>query len=211
MASILIVLVLILQFLLRNKIEARWKYWLWLPVAIRLLLPWAPESSLSLYNVLSLEAIAPGIHQQTQVSSGGKEAGRISEATVHVERSINPGASGTSEVPAPSLESGLVQESGFWWNGFNQIGFTNTLIAVWFAGVLLLAAKTIYDQLRLKQALRAGRKIDTPFLSAVFHETKQQLGVKQKCNFCPASEFLDLPWSVLASRRSPFRPVCSSR
>ncbi|KOP66716.1 peptidase M56 [Bacillus sp. FJAT-18019] len=183
MASILIVLVLILQFLLRNKIEARWKYWLWLPVAIRLLLPWAPESSLSLYNVLSLEAIAPGIHQQTQVSSGGKEAGRISEATVHVERSINPEASGTSEVPAPSLESGLVQKSGFWWNGFNQIGFTNTLIAVWFAGVLLLAAKTIYDQLRLKQALRAGRKIDTPFLSAVFHETKQQLGVKQKVQF----------------------------
>lgn len=51
MASILIVLVLILQFLFKNKLEVRWKYLLWVPVAIRLLMPWAPESSLSLYNV----------------------------------------------------------------------------------------------------------------------------------------------------------------
>lgn len=187
MASTLIVLVLILQFLLRNKIEARWKYWLWLPVAIRLLLPWAPESSLSLYNVLSLEAIAPGIHQQTQASSGWKKAGRISEATAHVERYTNPEVSGTSEVPDPSLESGPVQESGFWWNGFNYM-----LVSVWLAGVLLLAAKTVYDQLRLKQALRESRKMDTPFLLAVFHETKQQLGVKRKVQFV-ASERIPGP------------------
>lgn len=191
MAGIMIVLVLMLQFLLKNKIEARWRYWLWLPVAIRLLLPWAPESSLSLYNVLSLEAIVPGIHQQTQVSPLWKETGRIS-AAIHVERSINPEASGTSEVPAPSLESGPVQDSGYWWNGFKQIGFTNILMSGWLAGVLLLAAKTVYDQLRLKQALRTGRKIDTPVLSAVFHETKQQLGVKQTVQFV-ASERIPGP------------------
>lgn len=191
MAGIMIVLVLMLQFLLKNKIEARWRYWLWFPVAIRLLLPWAPESSLSLYNVLSLEAIVPGIHQQTQVSPLWKETGRISSA-IHVERSIHPEASGTSEVPAPSLESGPVQNSGYWWNGFKQIGFTNILMSVWLAGVLLLAVKTVYDQLRLKQALRTGRKIDTPFLSAVFHETKQQLGVKQTVQFV-ASERIPGP------------------
>lgn len=191
MAGIMIVLVLMLQFLLKNKIEARWKYWLWFPVAIRLLLPWAPESSLSLYNVLSLEAIVPGIHQQTQVSPLWKETGRIS-AAIHVERSIHPEASGTSEVPAPSLESGPVQDSGYWWNGFKQIGFTNILMSGWLAGVLLLAAKTVYDQLRLKQALRTGRKIDTPSLSAVFHETKQQLGVKQTVQFV-ASERIPGP------------------
>ncbi|MBU5347897.1 M56 family metallopeptidase [Paenibacillus lautus] len=191
MAGIMIVLVLMLQFLLKNKIEARWRYWLWFPVAIRLLLPWAPESSLSLYNVLSLEAIVPGIHQQTQVSPLWKETGRIS-AAIHVERSINPEASGTSEVPAPSLESGAVHDSGYWWNGFKQIGFTNILMSGWLAGVLLLAAKTVYDQLRLKQALRTGRKIDTPFLSAVFHETKQQLGVKQTVQFV-ASERIPGP------------------
>lgn len=191
MAGIMIVLVLMLQFLLKNKIEARWRYWLWFPVAIRLLLPWAPESSLSLYNVLSLEAIVPGIHQQTQVSPLWKETGRIS-AAIHVEPSINPEASGTSEVPAPSLESGPVQDSGYWWNGFKQIGFTNILMSGWLAGVLLLAAKTVYDQLRLKQALRTGRKIDTPYLSAVFHETKQQLGVKQTVQFV-ASERIPGP------------------
>ncbi|MGG4340792.1 M56 family metallopeptidase [Paenibacillus lautus] len=198
MASILIVLVLILQFLLRNKIEARWKYWIWLPVAIRLLLPWAPESSLSLYNVLSLEAIAPGIHQQNQGSSFWHNLwkGSGAESAAHVEQSFiverNSLIRETGEAPIPPRELENTQKTHFWWSGFKQMGFTSILMSVWLAGVLLLAAKTAYDQIRLKQALRAGRNMDTPFLSAVFHETKQQLGVKRKVQFV-ASERIPGP------------------
>jgi len=181
MAGILVVLVLILQFLLKNKLEARWKYILWVPVAIRLLLPWAPESSLSLYNVLSLEAVMPGIHQQK------------SDIADYVRSSFTPEKSGIieiAEVSSPIHESGTEQESRIWWNGIKSI--THVLMLIWLVGVMLLAAKTVYDQLRLKQALRAGRRIETPFLSAVFHETKQLLGVKRKVEFV-ASEGIPGP------------------
>ncbi|OPA73642.1 peptidase M56 [Paenibacillus selenitireducens] len=199
MAGILVILVLILQFLIKNKLEARWKYLLWLPVAIRLLLPWAPESSLSLYNVLSLETIMPGIHQQIQSPSVWGELwggfGRRSETATHLGSSFNPGKSvmvGIAEVSPPPHESGTEQGSHFIWNGMKSMSFTHMLMLVWLAGVLLLAAKTVYDQLRLKQALRAGRSIETPYLSAVFHETKQLFGVKRNVQFV-ASERIPGP------------------
>ncbi|WP_208916124.1 M56 family metallopeptidase [Paenibacillus uliginis] len=198
MAGILIVLVLILQFLMKNKLEARWKYLLWVPVVIRLLLPWAPESSLSLYNVFSLEGIVPSIHQQTQGSSFWHNLwkGSGAESAAHVEQSFiverNSLIRETGEAPIPPRESGNTQKTYFWWSGFKQIGFTSILMSVWLAGVLLLAAKTVYDHLRLKQALRAGRSIETPLLSALFHETKQLLGVKRKVRFV-ASESIPGP------------------
>ncbi|MFD0617473.1 M56 family metallopeptidase [Paenibacillus sp. GCM10027629] len=187
MAGILIVLVLILQFLLKNRLEGRWKYLLWIPVAVRLLLPWAPESSLSLYNFISLESFMPGMQQQTSSPSAwhewwrglgsNREMGH--EDTLTLERSMVGGsAEGASYPPEP----GTVQ-SILWWNEMKSMSLANVLTLVWLAGVLLLAAKTVYDQLRLRQVLRAGKSIETPLLSAVFHETKQLMGVKRKVRF----------------------------
>lgn len=76
MAGILIVLILALQFLMKNKLESRWKYLLWIPVVIRLLLPSAPESSLSLYNVFSLEAIAPVFISKPKACHSGINGGK---------------------------------------------------------------------------------------------------------------------------------------
>ena len=51
-SCVLIGLILALQAALRDKLPPRWKYGLWLLVVIRLALPWAPESNLSVYNLV---------------------------------------------------------------------------------------------------------------------------------------------------------------
>jgi len=200
MASILVLLVLMLQLLLRNKLEVRWKYLLWIPVAIRLLLPWAPESSLSLYNVFSLETIVPETKQQTQNTSAWhnlwRRPGEKSEAAAQAENSIDSEKSnllrGSVEISDSSHESGTVWNIRFWWSGFKQLGFINMLMSVWLLGILLFAAKTVFDQLRLKRALHAAQKIETPFLTTVFRETKRLMGVKRDVNFI-ASELIPGP------------------
>ncbi|UHA73340.1 M56 family metallopeptidase [Paenibacillus sp. 481] len=208
MASILILLVLILQFIFKKNLEVRWKYLLWIPVAIRLLLPWAPESSFSLYNVFSVEGVVP-VHQlQTQSSSASHNfwlgSGRNSEAAAQVEHSSDTETSNlireTASVLGPSHQSSTVWDIPFWWSGFKQIGFINMLMLVWLLGVLIFAVKMGCDQFRLKQALRAGRTIDTPYLSAMFHETKELMGVKRDVQFI-ASEHI--PGPALVGLRKP--------
>ncbi|MEI0737677.1 hypothetical protein VQ056_15105 [Paenibacillus sp. JTLBN-2024] len=71
-------------------------------------------------------------------------------------------------MPASSHEPGSVQKSGFWWSEIKNMSFIHMLLAVWLAGVLFFSAKTVFDQNRLKQALRAGRTIDTPFYRQSF-------------------------------------------
>jgi len=53
MASILVGFILCIKVLFRNKLTPRWQYMLWIVLMIRLLLPWSPDSSYSIYSLLS--------------------------------------------------------------------------------------------------------------------------------------------------------------
>ncbi|MBD8499167.1 M56 family metallopeptidase [Paenibacillus arenosi] len=202
MAGILVVLVLTLQFLLKNKLGARWTYLLWLPVVIRLLLPWAPESSLSLYNMLPANAIAPELQQSIaptaaderwQGAAGTRETAYDNRSSFRSEDNnlIVSGASMLSSHDPYELESS--RDNGSWlsWN----LSVIDTFMLVWLAGVLVLTLKTIYDQLRLKRALRAGREVTSSRLLAMFEETKQIFGVKRDVRFI-ASGHLPEPAAV---------------
>lgn len=49
--SVLVILVLTVQWLFRNRLNPQWSYALWLLVVVRLMLPISPESNWSLYNL----------------------------------------------------------------------------------------------------------------------------------------------------------------
>ena len=50
-ASVLVGLVLLVQWLFRNKLSAGWRYALWLLVVARLVMPVSPQSAVSIFNL----------------------------------------------------------------------------------------------------------------------------------------------------------------
>ncbi len=61
-AAVLVCMILLIQLLLRDRLGARLRYCLWLLLLIRLVMPWAPESRLSVFNLFGvLPAGAPTI------------------------------------------------------------------------------------------------------------------------------------------------------
>ncbi|MFC1783065.1 M56 family metallopeptidase [Planctomycetota bacterium] len=61
-ASVLIFLILAVQFLLRHKLTPRWRYSLWLLLLVRLMLPWTPQSRMSIFNLLPSSLSFPTAH-----------------------------------------------------------------------------------------------------------------------------------------------------
>ena len=53
-ASVLVCIILSVQWALGRKLQPRWRHALWLLLVARLCLPWAPESALSVFNVTRL-------------------------------------------------------------------------------------------------------------------------------------------------------------
>ncbi len=50
--SVLIVLIVLVQLILRRRLGIRWHYFLWLLLLIRLAMPWLPESRISVFNLV---------------------------------------------------------------------------------------------------------------------------------------------------------------
>ncbi|MHC4632738.1 MAG: M56 family metallopeptidase [Planctomycetota bacterium] len=50
--SVLIVLIVLVQKILRRRLGIRWHYFLWLLLLIRLAMPWLPESRISVFNLV---------------------------------------------------------------------------------------------------------------------------------------------------------------
>ena len=53
-ASLLIGLIMLVRSVVRGKLDARWHYFLWIVLLIRLVMPWAPESRISIFNLFQV-------------------------------------------------------------------------------------------------------------------------------------------------------------
>jgi len=51
--SVLVCLILAIKAVIRGRLAVRWHYWLWLLLLARMVMPWAPESSFSVFTLVS--------------------------------------------------------------------------------------------------------------------------------------------------------------
>jgi beta-lactamase regulating signal transducer with metallopeptidase domain/Tol biopolymer transport system component len=151
-ASVVICLILLIQAAFRKRFTARWQYALWLILVVRMILPWAPQSRISIYNYATwqrksnLPASIPvkrdaeptktpgGSSIAPQTTAGSGPAG----ATEGQDRSL-PVPTGTSRISADSATNTMFRLSA-------------VLPFLWLTGALALGGYIIICNLRLWRA-----------------------------------------------------------
>src|SRR5258707_11096363 len=93
-ATVLIVVVLAMQWLLGGRLTPRWRFRLWLLVALRLALPWTVPSAVSLFNFLNFSNVlsAPvSLHEvpAASYSPGSGPADSIVSASAAAEGGVS--------------------------------------------------------------------------------------------------------------------------
>lgn len=53
MGTVVAGIIILIKALFKNRFNAVWHYYIWFLLIIRLIIPYAPESSLSIFNLLS--------------------------------------------------------------------------------------------------------------------------------------------------------------
>jgi len=171
-ASFLVVLLLLVKFLLKNRIGARLHYLLWFVVIISLLLPWTPQSSFSLYNL---------------ANSGMRQNSNLIEGVNTSQRSDFADAEFSGEATGNRLEQiAVVQNSNILLNTDESLNSMKTsalihrLFAIlWVMGIAVFIAATVIVNRRFTQKIQ-GRIVVDPRLLSAFKEAKYKLNVKGK-------------------------------
>jgi beta-lactamase regulating signal transducer with metallopeptidase domain len=147
-ASALILLVLLVQWLLRRQLAPSWRHALWLLVVLRLALPWAPESRVSLFN---------WFRSPVSVSA-------VSPADAMTPIAVAPDETSSTPAVAPAISP-----RPFPWRVW--------LAGLWLAGVMLLAGKLLGTSRQLGTGIRRQRPVTDPTMLNLLEDCKQEVGV----------------------------------
>lgn len=170
--SILIVLVLLVKLVFKNKISARLHYLLWSIVIFSLLFPWAPQSSFSLYNLSNLEM------QRTNSFNESTEA--FSHSVVE-----NDGLS-SEEMDYPLDQIAVAQNSNILVNDNKSPNSMTTspfihklFFFLWLIGIIVFITVTGLVNRRFNHSIQ-GRSVSDVKLLTAFTTAKNKLNIKVK-------------------------------
>lgn len=166
MASILVGFILCIKVLFRNKLTPRWQYMLWIVLMVRLLLPWSPDSSYSIYSLLSYSSSVSEVIPKNMPAT---------ENIVNIESDRKVELESNSKMATKTSEPEVKVSSE------KQTTFSLYKLAlyVWLAGVIILAAITFLTNRRLYSYIKKQPDITDEQVATVFNRCKQSMKMKK--------------------------------
>jgi len=188
-ASVLVILVLGVQGLFRQRLTARWRHGLWWLVLARLLLPIFPESGFSLFNgnrlaisgIKQITArygiqVLPGEEETSQPNRQSRGPGRNFErATLAGEKSDEFNSGKSKPEPAIRGGSGLLRQPSTRYAPPATYAFRPFLQVLWLVGVFVLAARIAWQNYRFWRELRRQPLVNNPSMLQVLADCQQAM------------------------------------
>ncbi|MGN7894122.1 M56 family metallopeptidase [Bacillus sp. 22475] len=166
MASILVGFILCIKVLFRNKLTPRWQYMLWIVLMIRLLLPWSPDSSYSIYSLLSYSSSVSEVIPKNMPST---------ENIVNIERDRKVELESNSKMVTKTSEPEVKISS----EKQTTLSLYKIALYVWLAGVIVLAVITFLTNRRLYSYIKKQPDITDEQAITVFNRCKQSMKIKK--------------------------------
>ncbi|MBI3192137.1 MAG: hypothetical protein HYZ36_05670 [Pedosphaera parvula] len=116
-SSLLVGVVLAMQWIWGERVAPRWRFFLWLLVFVRLATPAAPESSLSIFNFANVES--------KRIPARAVEPVEVSSPAIQLESRVDPVRAPQPAPNPPGFGADQVSELQF------QFGQTTSDVAGW--------------------------------------------------------------------------------
>jgi bla regulator protein BlaR1 len=174
-AGLLAVVVLAINVLFRRWISARQMSWLWGLVLLRLLMPVAPSSALSLQNVLTGErATENAASDLSPPSDGDAWTRKESLAAAAFKAESSPAVLPPNE---PNLNATTV--AARLTINLNAVldRIVGAIPLIWFAGAAACVLGTVVFHWRFCRLLRHAAPLDDPGLSGPWQACREQVGL----------------------------------
>ena len=189
--SLLICLILLVKSVLRGKLPIRWHYYLWLLLLVRLALPWAPQSRLSIFNLIpqyssperaetalttgstgDAEALTTANSETTRDTA---EQTMVEQQTVQPESATpEPGLTSTSAPVVPEAASPDRSDS----TRPVSIWIVRILPLAWLLGAIALGGFVAVRNFNLWRAIKRERPVTDSEILELLEDCKMQMNVQ---------------------------------
>jgi TonB family protein len=173
-ASVLVLLVFLAQQLFRRRLAPKWRFSLWWLVLLRLMLPVAPESGWSVFNLAR-------VSHRTETRQTVEKRASVSLSTAWEETAAMPAPAVATldskpqiQIPAapPQAAASPIQPTIQ-----KPLPIYPLLALFWLAGVVLYGGRLCMGSLILSRNIRRPSQVLDDAVLAIFEECRQTMGV----------------------------------
>lgn len=179
--SFVIIFVFIISKMFNNKYKKKWRYFVWLFIAIRLLIPINIK-----VNKPVIDIVPPDTNVEITVPMFGRNIGNMKDNfnTVN-ENDVNGNANeNTSEINQDLNEVSNGNTNEIAWVNSKQIKLINFIQIVWIAGMVISFLFYLINFIIFKIKIKGHlEKLD----SKLFEQVKDELKIKRNVNLCKCS------------------------
>jgi len=186
-ASVVICLILLIQKILGGKLGPRWSHALWLVLLIRMILPWAPSSRVSLSNLIpswdrQIQREQPSEATEQQ---GPSHAGQAYDTTevIPAQKSESDITIQKRVIPEPGAIADIQVESHP-----RLVSLRRVLPVLWLAGAIVIGAYLLISNFVLWRIIKRDRPLVNQPMLELFEECKEQIGVESLVVVVPGSQ-----------------------
>jgi Leucine-rich repeat (LRR) protein len=184
-AVVLACLILLLKRIFRRKLEAKWHYYIWFLLVIKLLLPYTPESNLSMFNV-----ITPVIQQVSDIEAFYPSNDNVSTLETKNESKVQPknkpmvveeiknNKNTVSADNAPDETNTVKSNSDGNENKYQNV--LHILFFVWLTGLVLLIGFTIYGNLKFRKNIHPITLCTDKRINGILDKCSESTSVRRK-------------------------------
>lgn len=203
MASVLVLIILALRFLFKDRLKPAWTYLLWIPLVVRLVIPWSPESAFSIYNFLPLakEPAQTVIISSAQPVTGFIPASGSAGKPLDSDPASDTTGAGFSSNAATT--DSMVQADSAIQAGRHSAGQPSEpmgsgwtplhlLVLVWLGGVMVVLSLTVTVQLRFTLRVRREPEVRSLDIRSLFEDCQRELQVRRPVKLIETKQ-MDVP------------------
>lgn len=170
--SITGVVILLIKSLLKNRINKKYAYLLWMILVIKLVFPFGPESSLSLFNNIP-------VNINSQFDENSVNTLSTSE---RLDYTVDSNYESNSSESSPKEEVTTTQSSSFINEESEKSIFKSIMPIAWISGMILSLTAHIIIYLHFIKNLRKRENCKYDYLESILKECKETLHIKRKIN-----------------------------
>jgi len=189
--SLLVCLIMLIKVTLRERLPARWHYCLWLVLLVRLALPWAPQSRVSIYGLIpqslpsqratsSPPAVrSGGAHAKSDTlrREGGADRTLVADQT-GTSPQVQGADSGGTRLPATTVASGGPSSREHGRGQRVAVLAARVLAWLWLAGGVVLAGYILLRAVGLWRAVISERPVTDQQILDLLEDCKMQMRVR---------------------------------
>ncbi len=172
-ASIPCLVILLLKKLFHKVISPRWHYYIWALLILRLLVPFQPESSFSIFNLVYAATERSGflVEQVGETILYGPN-----NRTIRAEALPIPKGNLVNSDKEEELSMGSTNQPH---TSTKKLSYQAVLALLWLGGVIVIGGFTIYANIAFSIRLRRYyRRLTNSRIEEIFLECKRVLGIK---------------------------------